>query len=98
MRKKEPCRKRRRNAGWFQRGHDARRSTYRFTPSDCRVGWWVANILHPHLRDYLRMKLWVFYSTKRRKEQARGNSQASQAAGGEAAPRPPGAAPAADPG
>jgi len=54
--------RKRRNRGHFKRGYDPRRHI--FTPSDCRVGWLVANIKHPHLRDWLRMRLFVFYFRK----------------------------------
>src|SRR5262249_53558540 len=50
-------------AGSFKPGPDPRR--HRFTLSDCRVGWWVANILHPELREWLRMRLFVFYSSRK---------------------------------
>lgn len=83
-RKKKPRgRKKKRNPGWFKKGHDARR--YRFTPSDCRIGWWVANIRHPELRDWLRVRLYVFYS---RKEKQHGKEEADGRApgGGPAAP------------
>src|SRR6185437_7751567 len=53
-----------RNPGWFKKGHDARRSTYRFTAQDCRIGYWVACIKHPHLRDWLKMKILVYYHAK----------------------------------
>ena len=72
-------RKKKRNPGWFKKGHDARRSTYRFTPQDCRVGWLVANIKHPHLREWLRMRLWVYYSSKRK--EGNGQEESGVAAG-----------------
>jgi hypothetical protein len=50
-------RKGRANAGSFRPGFDPRRHV--FTPSECRVGWWVANIKHPHLKDWLRRKLFA---------------------------------------
>jgi hypothetical protein len=61
--KRKKCRKL--NPGWFKRGFDPRRSRYRFTAQDCRLGWWVANILHPELRDWLRMRLYIYYWEKR---------------------------------
>lgn len=69
-------RRKKRNKGWFKKGKDARRSSYRFTPSDCRVGWLVANSLYPHLRDYLKMKLRVYYHQKAKEnhgEETHGN-------------------------
>jgi hypothetical protein len=57
-------RRRRKNKGWFRKGFDPRR--YIFTLSDCRVGWWVANILHPELRDWLRMRLHCYYVARER--------------------------------
>src|SRR5207244_13450356 len=61
-------RKRRANAGSFQKGQDSRRHV--FTPSDCRVGWLVANIKHPELREWLRMRLFVYYSERRKRDGA----------------------------
>src|SRR3954447_26887405 len=58
--------RKKRNKGWFKKGHDARRSNYRFTKQDCRMGWWVANILHPELREWLRMRLYCYYSQRKR--------------------------------
>jgi hypothetical protein len=55
---------RKKNPGWFKPGFDPRRSTYRFTPSDCRVGWLVANIKHPHLRTWLTTRLRCYYHQK----------------------------------
>ena len=49
------------NPGWFQKGFDARRSSYCFTPSDCRVGYLVAAIKHPELREWLKMRIRCFY-------------------------------------
>src|SRR5437588_680216 len=51
--------KRRANKGSFKRGPDPRRHV--FTPSDCRVGYLVAAIRHPELREWLRMKIRCFY-------------------------------------
>ena len=67
--------RKKRNAGWFKKGHDARRSTYRFTAQDCRVGWLVANCKHPHLRDWLKMRVPVYYWQKEY-PLLRGNPQA----------------------
>src|SRR2546423_109209 len=67
-RSKKRGRKRKRNPGWFQKGTDARRHI--FTQSDCRVGWLVANRLHPALRDWLRMQLFVFYTSKRKEDRS----------------------------
>jgi len=39
-----------------------------FTAQDCRIGWWIANIRHPELREWLRMRLFCFYSSKRKEE------------------------------
>jgi hypothetical protein len=50
------------NAGSFRPGFDPRRHV--FTASECRVGWWVANIKHPHLRPWLRKKLFAHYHQK----------------------------------
>lgn len=61
-------RKRRPNAGSFKPGPDPRRHV--FTQSDCRIGWWVANIRHPELRDWLRMRLFCYYSERRRRDGA----------------------------
>lgn len=33
---------RKRNRGWFRRGKDPRRSTYRFTKEDCKRGYLAA--------------------------------------------------------
>ena len=52
------------NPGWFRPGFDPRRSTYRFTPHDCRVGWLVANCKHPELRDWHKMRLRRYYHQK----------------------------------
>ena len=59
--KKPRARKKRSNRGWFRKGYDARRSTYRFTPQDCRIGYLVAAINHPELREWLRMKIRIYY-------------------------------------
>jgi hypothetical protein len=72
--------KRRPNAGSFRPGPDPRR--HKFTASDCRVGWLVANILHPELREWLRMRLFVFYSQKERKERLHGQAQTVGCTGG----------------
>ena len=50
------------NKGSFKPGPDPRR--YKFTPTDCRVGWLVANIKHPHLRDWLKTRLRCYYHQK----------------------------------
>jgi hypothetical protein len=80
-------RKRRPNAGSFRTGPDPRR--HKFTASDCRVGWLVANILHPELREWLRMRLFVFYSAKERKERFHGQAQTAGRAGGGGDNEPP---------
>jgi len=59
--KKQRGRKKKRNPGWFKKGQDARRSTYRFTIQDCRIGYLVAAIRHPELREWLRMKIRIYY-------------------------------------
>ena len=73
-------RKSRPNAGSFRAGPDPRRHT--FTASDCRVGWLVANILHPELREWLRMRLFVYHSVKERKERLNGQAQTAGWTGG----------------
>lgn len=55
-------RKGRGNAGSFRPGFDPRRHV--FTPLDCRVGWLVANIRHPELREWLKMRLRCHYHQK----------------------------------
>jgi hypothetical protein len=59
--------KRKATAGSFRAGPDPRR--HHFTPSESRVGWLVANIKHPHLREWLKMRLRYHY---RRKEASNG--------------------------
>jgi len=59
-----PGRKQRRaTPGSFKKGADPRRHV--FTKQDCGLGWWIANILHPELRDWLRMRLFCYYSSRR---------------------------------
>jgi hypothetical protein len=66
-RKQKPRgRKQKRNPGWFKKGHDARRSMYRFTAQDCRIGYLVAAIRHPELREWLRMKLRIYYHERKK--------------------------------
>ena len=65
--------RKRKNKGWFRKGHDPRR--HKFTASDARVGWLVANILYPELREWLRMRAWCFYSERKRKEKKRGKKK-----------------------
>src|SRR5437016_5038699 len=79
--RKKKRRKRGPTPGSFKPGPDPRRHV--FTPSDCRVGWLVANILHPELREYLRMKLWCFYGgrARRAKEKAHGAKKKRRARG-----------------
>jgi hypothetical protein len=72
--------KRKPTAGSFRKGPDPRR--YRFTPSDCRVGWLVANILHPELREWLRTRLRCYYH---RKEKAHGQKEGHAGPGGDPA-------------
>ena len=79
MTRKTRGREKKRNPGWFRKGHDARRSQYRFTKQDCRIGWWVANILHPELREWLRMRLYCYYSSKRK--ESNGQEENGAAAG-----------------
>ena len=43
--------KRKANRGSFQKGFDPRRHV--FTAQDCRIGYWVAAIKHPELREWL---------------------------------------------
>src|SRR5436853_5467350 len=61
-------RKRKRNPGWFKKGFDARRSSYRFTAQDCRLGYWVAAILHPELREWLRMHIRCYYHERSKRD------------------------------
>ena len=56
--------KARRNRGWFLKGYDACCSTYRLTPQDCRIGYLVAAIKRPELREWLKMKIRCFYYRK----------------------------------
>src|SRR5436305_869905 len=74
---------RRKNPGWFKKGTDARRHI--FTPQDCRMGWWVANVRHPELRDWLRMKLFCYLSSKARKEKTNGQATNGRGTGRSAA-------------
>jgi hypothetical protein len=55
-------RKRRPNAGSFKPGQDPRRHV--FTAQDCRIGYWVAAIKHPELREWLLLKIRIYYSRK----------------------------------
>ena len=50
--------KRKATPGSFKPGPDSRRHV--FTISDCRIGYWVAAIKHPELREWLRMKIRVY--------------------------------------
>ena len=76
-----------RNKGWFKKGTDARRHI--FTTQDCRIGWWVANILHPELREWLRMRLFCYYS-RTQKEHTNGQTKNSRRAGTDGRLREPG--------
>jgi hypothetical protein len=58
-RKKRGRKRRRPNAGSFVPGPDPRR--HKFTKQDCRIGFWVCAIKHPELREWLRMKLFIYY-------------------------------------
>jgi hypothetical protein len=60
--KKPKWKRRQPNKGSFAPGPDPRRHV--FTPSDCRVGWLVANCKHPHMRDWLKMRLRCYYHRK----------------------------------
>src|ERR1043165_10011450 len=66
MTRKQRGRKRKANKGSFRPVHvagpDPRRHV--FTKQDCRMGWWIANIRHPELREWLRTKLFCFYSQR----------------------------------
>jgi hypothetical protein len=68
------CRRRwrKQNAGWFKNGFDPRRHV--FTAQDCRIGWWVANIKHPHLRESLRMRIRCYYQQRSHRERERDES------------------------
>ena len=58
-RTKRGRKKRKATPGSFKPGPDSRRHV--FTPSDCRVGYLVAAIKHPELREWLKMKIRVYY-------------------------------------
>jgi hypothetical protein len=73
MPKLKKRRKVRPNAGSFKPGPDPRR--YRFTPHDCRVGYLVAAVKHPHLREWLKMRVRVHNS---KKEKAHGPQEPSR--------------------
>src|SRR5262249_32215944 len=75
-RKERGRKKRKATAGSFKPGPDPRR--HRFSPGDCRVGWWVANILHPELREWLRMRLFVFYSSRKQTQGREARNQESE--------------------
>ena len=51
--------KRKATPGSFKPGPDCRRHV--FTAQDCRLGYWVAAIKHPELRQWLKMKIRVYY-------------------------------------
>ena len=75
--------KRRANAGSFKRGPDPRRHT--FTVQDCRIGYLVAAIKHPELREWLRMKLRIYYHERSKyAPQENGGRDGSATAGAEA--------------
>ena len=57
--RKRGRKKRKANRGSFQKGFDPRRHV--FTAQDCRIGYWVAAIKHPELREWLRMKIRIYY-------------------------------------
>lgn len=63
----------------MKKGHDPRR--HLFTPTDCRVGWLVANILHPHLREWLKMRLRVYYHRRKNGTQEEGGTDNGPANG-----------------
>ena len=52
-----PPRKPRRKAtaGSFKPGFDPRRHT--FTTQECRMGYWVACMKNPHLREWIQLKV-----------------------------------------
>lgn len=52
-------RKRRANRGSFKPGPDPRR--HLFTRQECWLGYAVAYIRHPELREWLRMKIRCYY-------------------------------------
>jgi hypothetical protein len=81
-RQKERPKKRKGNKGSFRQGWDPRR--HRFTPSDCRVGYLVAAIRHPELREWLRMKIRCFYQA--RKEQHVSQEEARRGSGTDGIP------------
>jgi len=62
--------KRRRNRGWFRKGRDPRRSSYRFSAQDCRVGYLVAACKHPDLVVWLRMRIRCHYHNKQKAQEA----------------------------
>src|SRR4051812_46434602 len=80
---------RKRNPGWFKKGYDPRRSTYRFTAQDCRIGYWVAAILHPELREWLLMRIRIYYHQRSKHgPQENGGRDGCAAAGVEAGSAP----------
>ena len=64
--------KRRATPGSFKPGPDCRRHI--FTAQDCRIGYWVAAITHPELREWLKLKIRVYNHerSKHGKESERG--------------------------
>jgi len=66
MATRTPRRRRKRNRGWFKKGHDARRHT--FTRQDCWLGYVVCSVKQPELREWLRIKVRCYYADRKREE------------------------------
>lgn len=62
------------NRGSFRPGPDPRR--HKFTAQDCRIGYWVAAIKHPECREWLLLRIRIYYSNKER--QVRDDAQAAE--------------------
>jgi hypothetical protein len=50
----------------FRKGFDPRRHI--FTQQDCWLGYAVCWIKHPHLRDWLKMRVRMYYAERERRE------------------------------
>lgn len=60
MNSKSPKKARRkRNRGWFKKGDDPRRSSYQLTRQDRWLGYAVTYYKHPHLRAWLKRRVYL---------------------------------------
>src|SRR5262245_20949368 len=62
MKQRRKRKRRKATAGSFRKGPDPRR--HAFTRQECWLGYAVCYIKHPHLREWLRMKVRCYYSRK----------------------------------